>query len=554
MLDKECQWEAQDLWRKFERALKYGEQCDRFVDAEKCWRFFEGDQWRSENGSKDLPFYNIIRPVVNYKKARIAMNNKNITFTTTDDDPKGIIEALNDQVRVAWEFGKMDSACWEIAEQGLVEGAGYLYFHDGPFFAQENKEVTRCNRRKKFAQILPGTQVFLGNEEEGDLQEQPYIIIEERLAVRKVRMDAKKNGVEKNLIDQILSDERSDAHVTTGEKTEQQGEEMVTCILYLERTEEGIAFCRCTKDVIFQPMQVIKGLEYYPIVPYVVAKQKGKARGIGEVKPMIPNQIEINRTLVRRTEGIRQAAYPIKVYNKDMIDDASGLEVAGAVIEMHDTQGLASIQQAIGYIQPTSIGHDAVNFENELISMTKELAGAGDAALGNINPEQASGAAITAVQDQADIPMNRELSAFSQMIEDIAILWYHMILAYNPLGYEGKKGRMSAEEMKKLCAEVRVEISSALPDTVNSRVNTLYQLLGDQLITFEEFLELVGNESNLPIEKLKKLREEAQAAAQQQELIQAEAMADQIQEEQEMAALESGAAGSGDFFGMMEGI
>lgn len=541
----ENHWEAQDLWRKFERGLEYGRQCGRFADAEKCWRFFEGDQWNGiKNADGAMPFYNIIRPVVNYKKAKIAMNSKNITFTAAGADEAEIISALNDQVRDAWEFGQLDSVCWELSEVALVEGSGFLYFHDGAFFSQQNHGITRCNKRKKFAQILPGTRVFLGNEEEADLQEQPYIIIEERLLTRDVRREAAKNGVSKNMIDQILGDERSDAQVTTGKDKEQQGTEMTTCILYLERTADGIAFCRSTKDVIFQPRQIIRGLEYYPMVSYVVAKQKGKARGIGEVKPLIPNQIEINRTLVRRSDGIRQGSYPKLVYNKDMITDPSNLDQAGAAIEMQDTQTVASIQQAIGYIQPTSIGHDAVNFENELISMTKELAGAGDAALGNINPEQASGAAITAVQDQADIPMNREISAFTQLIEDIAILWYHLIKIYNPLGYQGKNGRVSGDALKALCAQVKVEVSSAIPDTVTARLNNLYQLMGDQRITFDEFLELVGNESNLPVEKLKKIREEA---AQRQQAIEEQARA-----QEELAMLENEAGGS-DFFGMMEG-
>lgn len=554
MQDKECQWEAQDLWRKFEQGLEYGQQSGRFTDAEKCWRFKEGDQWNGiKNADSPLPFYNIIDPVVSFKMARIAMAEKVITFSLDEEDPKGIIEALNEQVRAVWEFSKMEDRCWDITQDGLVEGTGFLYFHEGQFFTQTKKPITSCTRRKKIVQVLPGTRVFLGNEEEEDLQDQPYIIIEERLSVRAVRQEAKKNGVDKNLINSILSDERTEAHLTTGNKEEQSGAEMVTCILYLERTEEGISFCRCTKDVIFQPMQVIAGLDYYPLVSFVVARQRGKARGLGTVKSMIANQIEINRTLVRRSDAVEQCCYPIKAYNSDMIEDPSNLDRPGAVIAMRDTQGLGSIQQAIGYIQPSGISSEVVNLENELISMTKELTGAGDAALGNINPEQASGAAITAVQDQADIPLNRAIAAFKQMIEDVAILWYHMIKAYNPAGYEGKNGRISAEELKGLCTRVKVDVSSALPDTVYARINNLYLLLDKGIITADDFLDLADDASNLPIEKIKARRKKVQEEAAEMEVKQADAMADQIQEEQEMAALES-AAGGNDFLGMMEGI
>ncbi len=533
------EWDAAGIWSKYEQGLEYGRLSGRFDDAEKCWRFFEGDQWNGiKNADGALPFYNFIRPVVNYKKARIAMNSKNITFSMDEPDEAGIMEAVNEQIVSAWEYGKMDDICWEAVEKGMVEGTSFVYFPDGEFFSQANGKITRCKRRRKFVQTIDATQVFLGDEEEALLQEQPYIMIEERRLLSEVLREAEDNGCNQHELSMIIPDDRSDSEVTTGNDNDQPGAQYVTCILYMERTPEGICFGRATRQVVFQKPQIIAGLDYYPLVSFVVARQKGKARGIGEVKPLIPNQIETNRTLVRRAEAIKMAVFPKLVYSADMIANPEDLDAAGARIALSDNQNLSTIQQAIGYIQPAPIGNEAVNFVNEMISLSKELAGAGDAALGNINPEQASGAAITAVQDQADIPLNREISAYHQMIEDIAILWYHFILAYNPTGYDGKAGRVPQAQLEGYCPIVKVDVSSAIPDTVAARVNNLYNLLGQQMITFDEFLELVGNESNLPIEKLKEIREEAAQAQMESDVALADAQAMAIEEEEQAISLE----------------
>lgn len=480
--------DALEIWQKYERGLDYGRQTGRYTDAEKCWRFFEGDQWNGiKNADGDLPFYNIIRPVINYKKARIAMNSKNIHFSTVEEDGKKVLDRVNEQMRTAWEFGKMDTVCWDAVERALVAGDAYLYFPDGHFFGKEEK-LCRCNNRRKFVQILDGAHVFLGDEEEEDLQNQPYIILEERRLTEQICREARENGIGEQSIAAIIPDQRSEAEITTGSKTEQQAAGgKSTSLLYLERTNEGIRFCRVVKNVVYQPFRWIEGLQYYPIAAYTVNRVKGKARGYGEVLRMIPNQIEINRTLVRRSAAIKMAAFPKLVYNSEMIANVGEVDAVGAAIELTGAQNISSIAQAIGYIQPAPISSDAVNLEAELISNTKELAGAGDAALGNINPEQASGAAITAVQDQADIPLNREISAFTQLIEDIAIVWYHMIIAYNPLGYEGERGTANRQELEALCPSIRIDISSEIPNTVTARVNTLYNLVSSQMITFDEF-------------------------------------------------------------------
>jgi hypothetical protein len=77
---------------------------------------------------------------------------------------------------------------------------------------------------------------------------------------------------------------------------------------------------------------------------------------------------------------------------------------------------------------------DVEKLRNELISMTRELAGAGDIATGNVNPEDASGKAILAVQQASQQPLVDQLTSVKTFIEDLGRIWLDLIITYSPDG------------------------------------------------------------------------------------------------------------------------
>ena len=58
------------------------------------------------------------------------------------------------------------------------------------------------------------------------------------------------------------------------------------------------------------------------------------------------------------------------------------------------------------------------------------------------------------------------------------------------------------------------------------------------MITFDEFLELIGSDSNIPVGKLKEIREEAQREQERKNVAMMEAQAQQIETEGQAAVLE----------------
>ena len=96
---------------------------------------------------------------------------------------------------------------------------------------------------------------------------------------------AKKNGIPKAKIDEIVADE--DLETVVGDNTEVSGARKCSCLLYLYRADDGdIHVIRSTKSVIYQPDTPIRGLKKYPIASFVWTHRKNSARGIGEVLPL----------------------------------------------------------------------------------------------------------------------------------------------------------------------------------------------------------------------------------------------------------------------------
>jgi hypothetical protein len=366
----------------------------------------------------------------------------------------------------------MDAKCWDAVKAALIGGDSYIYFYDGD----------------SGSQLVDRTDVFFADETNPDLDSQQYVLIRERLAVEQVRKQAVANGISEKDAADIVADGEDDGKCT--------------CVLMLSKEAEGLGFVKFTKTVVYQPKQVITGLDIYPIASLRCTEKRASARGIGEVLPLIPNQIEVNRNLARRLVNAKLTAYSRLVYASDRIADPSALCEVGSAIEV-EGGGVSSIKDAVNYLTPSSMSPDAKNLSDELLTISKDLAGAGDAALGSVNPTEASGAAIIAVRDQAALPLNEQTARFRKFAEDIARIWYRLWVVYNPSGLTFEDGTfVSSAELASLEPDVRIDVSNSSPFSKYAREQALEKLFTMGHITFEEYIESLDDDSSVPKSKL----------------------------------------------------
>lgn len=114
------------------------------------------------------------------------------------------------------------------------------------------------------------------------------------------------------------------------------------------------------------------GRKLYPIAHMLWKPKKGWSRGEGEVRGLIPNQLELNKSLARMLLSVKQCAYPQKVANIDKIVNPSALNKVGGIIK---TKGATvdDVSKIFTYIQPTSMSTDVNKLMNDLIGITRDL-------------------------------------------------------------------------------------------------------------------------------------------------------------------------------------
>jgi hypothetical protein len=191
---------------------------------------------------------------------------------------------------------------------------------------------------------------------------------------------------------------------------------------------------------------------------------------------------------------------------------------------------------------------DVKQLQDDLIQVTRDLAGAGDIATGQINPEEASGRAILAVQQASQSPMTEQKESYKNFIEDIAKIWLEYLIVHSIDGInleEESVDPTTGEEivqvvnvpqvtLQQLQAFVKVDVT---PKSVYDRFaqeQTIENMLLQGLLTAQRvgelaiYAELLDDDSVAPKEKIKEavelIREEqariaeiqAQAQAMQQ--------------------------------------
>lgn len=505
-----------EIWNRYEKSKTYLDKKGLVSKTEKHWLMYLGRQWEATNDSKgmeDLPMMNFIKPTVKYKAASIAATSVTALFSDMNDqemvtigmtiDEEGVpmpeqipisevIEKMNDLFAVSWEKAKMQKISKKGLRNSAVEGDHYIFWGEGG--------DTRVE-----PQLLHNTQLHLADENITKIQEQPWIIIEERLMPEVVKERARAQGLGASDLALIKPDSELDKALVN----KYEVSDKVTSLLYMEKDiKTGIvSVARVTPAVTYEklhPIQQIKrgeyvnqGLTMYPIVPMIWEEIPNNARGMSEVEQLIPNQLEVNKTLARRAISIKQTAYPRMAYNDSALMNPEDLDKVGAAIRVNGDTA-QNVANMIAYLAPQGMSGDAKQLSDELIEVSRTLAGASDAQLGNIDLSRVSGTAAQTIRDQQQLPLNEQQEMYQDFIENVALLWFELWKTYYPSGLEMDGITITAAELDAVIPNVRVDIAE---DTTLSRMaaqQELTNLFNNGKLTFEEYADAYPEHSSIP--------------------------------------------------------
>lgn len=409
------------IWSLFEKGRNYHRQVGIYADTDRNYRFYNGNQWEGAKlGDVEPVQKNFIKPIVKYKCAVIHDNLYGIVFSSMNFENKAfrkqaekICELLNGYVARIWEQDQMDDKMRRVTKDAAINDEGIVYVY---WDAEQNRPVH---------EIIDKNDIYYGNENDDDIQAQPYILIRKRMPVSNAVDLAIREGMSEDKTDLIIGD--TDTFEQSGDAAKDEVDNMVTIVYKMFKKKGTVHFSVATRWVEIAT-DIDTGLKLYPVAHFNWEEKKGSARGEGEVRYLIPNQIEVNRTEVRRVLTVKYQAYPQKVVDMSKVINPQALNTVGGTIRTNG-QHVDDVHKIVGTIPPAQMSPDVKQLQDDLIQVTRDLAGAGDTATGQVNPEDASGRAILAVQQANRAPMTEQKESFKRLVEDVAKIDIEMIIA-----------------------------------------------------------------------------------------------------------------------------
>ena len=414
------------IWGLFEKGRNYHRMTGIYTDTDRNYNFYNGNQWEGAKlGDVEPVQKNFIKPIVKYKISVIHDNLYGIVYSSMNFENQAFrkqaeryCEMLNGYAARVWEKDKMDDKGRSVTKDGAINDEGIIYVD----FDQEKMYPVN--------ELLNKADVYYGNENSEDIQNQPYILIRKRMPQANAQELALNLGMSKEKLDYIIGD--NDTFEEAGEAAKQELDNMVTVVYKMYKQDGTVHFSVATRWVeIVEDMDM--GISLYPIAHFTWEEKKGSARGEGEVRYLIPNQIEVNKTEMRRVLTVKLQAYPQKVVDVSKVANPNMLNTVGGTIRTNG-QPVDDVRKIVGTIPPAQMSPDVVQLQQDLIQVTRELAGAGDSATGQVDPESASGRAILAVQQASQAPMTEQKERFKSFIEDLAKIWLEYLIAYSENG------------------------------------------------------------------------------------------------------------------------
>lgn len=517
------------IWDLYEKGRNFHRMRGIYDDTDRNYRMYNGNQWAGAKLGEIEPVQkNFIKPIVKYKVSVIhdnlyAINFSSLNFENNEfrAEAEKICDMLNGYAARVWEKDKMDFKGRRITKDAAINDEGIIYVDfDKKTMQPVNEIIKKCD-------------VYYGNENNDNIEEQPYILIRKRMPVINAVDLALSLGVDEETTKQIIGD--NDTFEESGEAAKDEIDDMVTVIYKFYKYDGTVRFAVATRYCNIAD-ELDLGITRYPIAHLNWEEKEGSARGEGEVRYLIPNQIEVNRTEMRRVLTVKYQAYPQKVVDTSRVENPDSVNRVGAIIK---TQGntVDDVKKIVSTLPPAQMSPDVRQLQDDLISVTRELAGAGDMATGSVNPESASGRAILAVQQASQAPMTEQKESYKNFIEDVAHIWLEYLIAHSADGLKLEEKIIDPQTrqetvvlrpvvqsaLRKLQATIKVDVTPKSVYDKFAQEQTIENLLTQGLLTparvseLEIYAKLLDDDSVAPkikiLEAIKYIRDEQKRIA-----------------------------------------
>lgn len=436
--------------------------------------FYLGHQWREgEGGDLTKPVFNVIRRVCDYVISTLCAKEYTISYSLDGLPPElagdralvSAVTALTRHIGNVYDREKLEKLLFDVARDAVICGSGVFYTYWDAF-----RETGDAHTGAFRTVAIDPACIYPADPRSADVQSQEYYILKSRSNLSSVIGEATVRGVSSYDVKRI-----------TGEG----GKADVT--LMLERGEDGRIYYRkeCCEVLIASGCT---GLTQYPIAVFTPTAKKNSFFGEPLVSGMIPNQLYVNRSYCMLMKHMQDTAFSKVIYDKTRIPEWTG--EPGVAIGAH---GGGNLADAVSVVGCGELSDGYAELSREVIELTRELHGATDAALGNVDPKNSS--AILAAKESAIGILRGSVSLLASAIEDQAKIWADVICTRYGRGrfvwLGGGDGTRDVDfgAVRQALLSCRVEVSDEGKYGTAVSLSVLDKLLECGAITVTQYLE-----------------------------------------------------------------
>lgn len=483
------------MQKRLESALQFKQNFGLHEKWRKNERFKCGEQWGAiKPGTEALPrpVFNIIDHIINFKKSSVMNENVNMVYSYLDgfpsEDEKDFATILSRYSETLWEEVEQDKLNSRALDQAALTGIGLIHYYWDSSYSG-GKALKYTGRIK--GEVLNPINVYFGNPQNIELQEQPWIIIVNRISVDNIKAMAKESGIPKKDIDLIKEEPIDINQVNNTGNTEVSENKKATLITMYYKENGRVFFTRSCGDVmVTEPTDT--EFEMYPILMINWKERFDFIYGSSEVEGIIPNQKAINLLIALQMMNVQLTGFPRLVYKKGAIDPSKVTNRIGEMIE--DKSQMPGFQAQ--YLNAGQVSPLAGDLTQRFIDYTKDLSGANDNATGETNSENAT--AIMLLQKSAGTVVETIRKNFYRSLHDLGLIWleffkhrFNTIRVLSILDVDNTQqfvpfdSSMIEEAQFKL--KINIGVSSAYAETFTT--TALDKFLQGGYITFEQYLK-----------------------------------------------------------------
>ena len=510
--------QAARIKKCFDDGVQYQQQM-RFTTAFPQYvNFYEGRQWpKVVKGTENMP-----RPVLNFTKM-ICRNKKSailsvpgrIVYHAENDSPR--VQKFNRFATYMQKEMRQDALDSEAIHAGTVKGSYcYHYFWDG---SAKGLDATMPGALR--CEVLDTLKVFFANPSCRDEQKQKWILIASREEVESVRASADEDVD----LSAIGADENSENHY--GE-TEQGKDKLCTVLTRYFRAGGKVYWERATKSVLInearplrpdvtsamraqgieEPMrdeneELQADAELYPIVMGSYEPREGSIYGLGEVEGIIPNQRIVNLLIAMSSYNVQQLAWGKYITIPGALGNQTITNEPGQILVDYTKTG-----SGIRKMQEQTLQSLPLEIVNSLVNLTRSATGATEVMTGETVGSNMSGAAIAALQSQAQQPVEELREAFWDVkVKQGLVLaqffkhyYQNAPFTYTETDAQGGEERVledtfNGTEYKDLSFDVAVEAVKGSKSSNAGDINMLDALLAKGAINPETYVNIYPEDS-----------------------------------------------------------